>query len=166
MADDDQTTLTGEVTNIFAHRFVVRTETGKVLADLGPEGAEQVTLREGDRLTISGEMKLSEIKVRAIRRDGGQAVLIEHKKPDSSPWPPHPDDHHDDVDPKHALATAAANGFAVVGSPRRKPKHFELLGKDAGGNFVEHIELGGALRKTRPAEKADTKWADELRNYS
>jgi hypothetical protein len=164
MANDDQTTLAGEVTDIFAHRFVVRTETGKVLADLGPKGAGQITLREGDRVTLSGEMKPSEIKVHAIRKDGGQAVLIEHKKPHSSE--PHPDGHHD-ADPKPALATAVANGFVVVGSPRRKPQHFEVLGKDAAGDFVElHIELGGALRKTRPVEKADPKWASELRNHS
>jgi len=59
-----------------------------------------------------------------------------------------------------------ANGFEVVGNPRRKPKHFEILGRDAAGDFVEmHIELGGALRKTRPVEKDDPKWATELRNH-
>jgi hypothetical protein len=158
MSDDDQTTLAGEVTDIFAHRFVVRTEAGKVLADLGPRGAEQVALRHGDRVTLSGEKKPSEIKVHAIGRNGGPTVVIEHKRP--------PADDPRDADPKHALETAAANGFAVVGSPRRKPKHFELLGRDAAGDFVEmHIELGGALRKTRPVEKDDPKWATELRNH-
>ena len=40
--------LAGHVTDIFSHRFVVQTEQGKVLADLGPEGAERVQLKEGD----------------------------------------------------------------------------------------------------------------------
>jgi hypothetical protein len=28
------------------------------------------------------------------------------------------------------------------------------------------VELAGGLRKTRPVEKADPKWAAELRNHS
>jgi hypothetical protein len=40
MSPDAQTTIFGEVTDIFAHRFVVKTTTGKILADLGPKGAE------------------------------------------------------------------------------------------------------------------------------
>jgi hypothetical protein len=170
MPDHILINLSGEVTDIFAHRFVVKTEAGKILADLGPKGAEQVTLREGDKVTLSGEMKPSELKIHTIEKGHGPKIVIEHKKPQ-----PHHDHHqphhhpreHEDADPKHALKTAAANGFAIVGSPRRKPKHFEILGKDSAGDFVElHIELDGALRKTRPVGKADPKWAAELRNYS
>jgi hypothetical protein len=62
-----------------------------------------------------------------------------------------------------ALKTAEANGFAVVGKPRRKPKHFEVLGRDAAGDMVElHIELDGALRKTKPVHEEDPKWAAEI----
>jgi hypothetical protein len=162
MTDNDQTTLDGEVTHIFAHRFVVQTKTGSALADLGPKGAERFALRKGEKVTLSGEMKPSELKVHTIRKEGGAAVAIEHKKPHSEP--PHANDPHD-ADRKHAVATARANGFVVVGSPRRKPKHFEILGKDSAGDFVElHVELGGALRKTRPVENADPKWAVEMRN--
>jgi hypothetical protein len=158
MNDAAQTTLQGEVTEIFAHRFVVKTGTGRVLADLSPKGAEQIALRKGDQVTLSGEMKPSELKVRQIKRDGGPSITIEHKKPHPNP--------HEQADPKHALETAVANGFTVVGNPRRKPEHFEILGRDCGGDFVElHVELGGALRKTRPVEEADSKWAAEIRNH-
>jgi hypothetical protein len=58
--------LSGQVTDIFAHRFVVKTADGKVLADLGPKGAEQVLLKEGDRVELVGELKPSEIKVHSI----------------------------------------------------------------------------------------------------
>jgi hypothetical protein len=53
-------TLSGQVTDIFAHRFVVNTANGKILADLGPKGAEQVALKEGDRVELAGDMKPSE----------------------------------------------------------------------------------------------------------
>ena len=50
-------TLTGEVTDIFSHRVVIATRDGRFLADLGPRGAQQVALRERDRVTLVGEMK-------------------------------------------------------------------------------------------------------------
>jgi hypothetical protein len=157
MNHDAQTTLQGEVADIFAHRFVVKTGSSKVLADLTPKGAEQIALHKGDRVTLSGEMKPSELKVHQIKRDGGPSITIQHKRP-------HPDQ-HEPADPEHALKTVTANGFTVVGNPRRKPKHFEILGRDSAGDFVElHVELGGALRKTRPVDEADPKWAAEIRN--
>jgi hypothetical protein len=81
-------TLSGQVTDIFAHRFVVKTEEGKVLADLGPKGAERVPLREGDRVDLVGDMKPSELKVHSIAVDGGRPILVEH--PGKPHHPPHP----------------------------------------------------------------------------
>jgi hypothetical protein len=58
-----------------------------------------------------------------------------------------------------------ANGFTVLGSPRRKPKHFEILGRDLAGDIVEpHVELDGSLRKTRPVREDDPKWGTEINN--
>jgi hypothetical protein len=148
--------LSGQVTDIFAHRFVVKTKEGKVLADLGPKGAERVPLREGDRVDLIGDMKRSELKVHSIARNGARPVLVEH------PGKPHPP-HELEADPKPALKTVEANGFTVLGKPRRKPKHYEILGRDSAGDMVElHIELDGALRKTRPVHEGDPKWATEI----
>jgi hypothetical protein len=59
--------------------------------------------------------------------------------------------------------SAKANGFTVIGKPRRKPKHFEILGRDAVNDMIElHIELEGVLRKTRPVLDDDRKWASEI----
>jgi hypothetical protein len=123
--EEHNKTLSGQVTVIFAHRFVVKTAGGKVLADLGPKGAERVSLVEGDRVELAGEMKPSEMKVHSIAKNGSRPVLVDHPgKPR-----PHPRD-LDEADPKPALKTAEANGFIVIGKPRRKPKHFEILGRD------------------------------------
>lgn len=158
MSHDDQTTLTGEVTDIFGHRFVVKTATGTVLADLGPKGADQVRLKKGERVELSGEMKPSELKVWSIAKDGAPPLQVDHPKR------PHLHEHeYDDADPKPALRTAEANGFKVLGQPRRKSKHFEILGRDAADDLVElHVELDGTLRKTRPVEDADPKWKAEI----
>ena len=58
MNHSDQTTFSGDVTEVFAHRFVVKTENGTVLADLGPAGAAQVKLHKGDHHTRRGLMKI------------------------------------------------------------------------------------------------------------
>jgi hypothetical protein len=155
MSHDAHTAFTGKVTAVFAHRFVVETATGKILADLGPKGAEQVSLKESDQVELSGEVKPSELKVRRIAKNGGPSVVIEHKGSKA--------DEHEEPDPGPALQTVKAKGFTVLGIPRRKPKHFEILGRDKAGDFVEfHVELDGALRKTKRIEDTDQKWAKEM----
>jgi hypothetical protein len=150
-------TLSGQVTDIFAHRFVVETANGKVLADLGPKTAEQVALNEGDRVELVGELKPSELKVHSISKNGGPSILVDH------PPKPHPHE-YDEGDLGPALKTAETNGFTVLGEPRRKPKHFEILGRDPAGDVVElHVELDGSLRKTRPVHDNDPKWATEIK---
>jgi hypothetical protein len=155
--EEQPKTLSGEVTDIFAHRFVVKTADGKVLADLGPGSADQVRLKEGDRVNLIGKMKPSELKVHSITTNGARPVIIEH------PQKPHPHE-HGEVDPGPALKTAESNGFTVLGKPRLKPKHFEILGRDPAGDTVElHIELNGSLRKTRLVQDDDPKWATAIK---
>jgi hypothetical protein len=159
MEHEGQTrSLAGQVTDVFAHRFVVKTANAKVLVDLGPKGAERISLKEGDRVELAGDMKPSELKVHSIAKNGAPPVHVEHVPK------PHPHPHEfEDADPKPALKTAEANGFTVLGKPRRKPKHFEILGRDPAGDMVElHIELDGSLRKTRPVHEDDPKWETEI----
>jgi hypothetical protein len=155
----EETTLSGQVTDVFAHRFVVKTANAKVLADLGPKGAELISLKEGDRVELVGDMKPSELKVHSIAKNGAPPVHVEH------PPKPHPRQlEHEEADPERALKTVEANGFTVLGRPRRKPKHFEILGRDPAGDIVElHVELDGSLRKTRPVHEDDPKWATEIK---
>ena len=60
------------------------------------------------------------------------------------------------------MEAAKAAGFDTVGHPRRKPKHFEVLGR-RNEQFSElHIELNGIIRKSKPIDRHDPKWAEEL----
>ncbi len=164
MSEDNPMSVAGEVTDTFVHRFVVRTATGKVLADLGPKGVERIALREGDRVELWGEMKRSELKVHRITRAGGQPIEIDHEKP----HPRHPNTarpmpgEQTAADPAPALRTVAENGFTVLGTPRRKPKHFEILGRGRAGELVElHVDLDGHLRKSKPVDGGDETWGAE-----
>jgi hypothetical protein len=60
----------------------------------------------------------------------------------------------------------AANkaGFKVLGEPRRKPKHFEVLGVKQGEAVELHIELDGHIRKSKSVDRE--KWSSELRGLS
>ena len=100
MSDDAQTTISGEVTDIFAHRFMVKTASGKILADLGPKGAQRIALEIGDHVEASGEMKPSELKVGQIAKQGGAPTGIEHKKK------PHDGKLEPDADAKMAIRAA------------------------------------------------------------
>src|SRR6478735_2711179 len=102
-------------------------------------------------------MKLSELKVQSIAGNVARPILIEH------PRKPHHPHELEEADSKPALKTAEASGFTVMEKRRRKPKHFEVLGRDAAGDMVERrIELDGALRKTKPVHEDDPKWATEI----
>jgi hypothetical protein len=148
--------LTGIVENIFAHRFTLRTAEGVVLADLTPRGEEKIKLAVGDEVTIEGERKPSEIKVGRIRR-GDAAVTIEHLGKHG----PREDSDHEG-DPKTAVASAHAAGFEVIGEPRRKPRHFEILGRRDGDLAELHISPGGSIRQTKPVRPGDGKWQVEI----
>lgn len=137
------TTISGTITHLFGHRFLVRTEHGDVLADLTAKGREQITLRLNDEVTLEGEMKPSELKVARLTR-GGQTIEIAHKSK-----PGHHGRDHPHADASIAIASVCAAGFLALGAPRRKPKHFELLAKKQDGPNELHVELHGEKQSDR-----------------
>ncbi|MDB5641095.1 MAG: hypothetical protein JWN07_412 [Hyphomicrobiales bacterium] len=147
--------VTGIVEDVFAHRMVLRTDDGKVLIDLTPKGMEKISLKPGDKITIEGEQKPSEVKVSRVTQNG-MATEIHH------PEKPHDPKHHAH-DPATALKSVRAGGYEVIGKPRGKPKHFEVLARRDGGLHELHVELDGHIRKAKPVQPHDQKWADELR---
>lgn len=153
MPDHHTATISGTITHVFGHRFVVDTGTGAVLADLTPKGLERHVPRIGDAVSLSGEMKPSELKVSRLT-SGDKSITVEHKKP-------HEHDHAH-AEPGDALKAARRAGYEPLGAPRRKPKHFEVLSRRDGKLTELHIELDGHIRKTKPANNDDPKWRDVL----
>ena len=154
MPDDTYLKIDGQVGDIFAHRFVIRTHEGPILADLGPKGAEAFVLATGLDIVVEGEMKPSELKVTRIARKGGSPVEIAHKKK------PGHDAHAEPRDARNAVEKA---GYETLGAPRRKPKHFEVLGRKDGRLVECHVEFDGRIRKEKPVAPGDEKWSSELR---
>jgi hypothetical protein len=131
--------LSGKIAHVFAHRFVVQTPKGAMLADLTPHGADLIDLRIGADVELEGEMKPSELKVTRFVCDGS-SVTIEHREKPK---------HHESADPAAAIEAVRAAGFEPIGTPRRKPKHFEIQGRRNGQDYELHVEPGGRIRKTR-----------------
>lgn len=155
MPEHHHASATGKILYVFGHRFVVQTKTGVILADVTPHGLDRVTLRVGDTVSIEGESKPTELKVSRFKLKG-RTVKIEHKKPHHHH--DHHEHHHEPADPKVVLKAARAAGYEPAAEPRRKPKHFEVLGKRNGRYSELHIELDGHIRKTKPAAARDPKW--------
>ena len=160
------TTVNGSVTDVFAHRFVVQGGKGRVLADLGKHNGK-ITLSIGDKVEITGEQKPSELKVHKMLLNG-RLVAIEPKKKDHHGKHNDHDERRDHngngpADPAIALRVADCENIVVLGEPRRKPQHFELVGTTEQGQLVElHIGLDGKLQKTKPIDADDNKWAGEI----
>jgi hypothetical protein len=147
--------VTGTVEDVFGHRFVLSTEYGKILADLTPKGQMQCVLRSGEEITIEGERRPSEVKIRKITL-GGKTVEIGRGED------PHGHRHHEPGrhrhDPTAAIAAVRKQGYEVIGDPRVKPKHFEILARKGDGLRELHVELDGHIRKAKPIELDDRKW--------
>ena len=153
MPGHHHTSISGTVTAVFAHRFVVESAGVKHLADVGPKAVKLVDLKEGDKVTVTGEQKPSEIKVTEIVKAGGSPIRIEHRKKHDHDGP------HPFRDPKAAIEVVTQEGYKVIAEPRRKPKHFEILGRSARGEVLEfHVELDGDIRKRKAADLHEPKW--------
>jgi hypothetical protein len=155
MPDHHTISITGKVTHVFGHRFVVQTGHGAVLADLTPRGAEQHAVRVDEVVILSGEMKPSELKVSRLTA-GNTTITIKHKKK--------PHDHRPHAEPGDAMKAARDAGFEPLGQPRRKPKHFEVLTRRNHRLTELHIELNGNIRKIKPVEGGDPKWSEALQH--
>ena len=142
---NDTQTITGTVWAVFGHRLAIEAQDGRVLADLGPKGAEGIATAPGDTVTVTGERKLSETKAMSITLKDGIVRDIA--------WPKKPHEEKADqapADPAVALAAVKANGYAVEGEAARKPKHFEIVGARDGVRHEIHVELDGKIRKAKP----------------
>jgi aspartate 1-decarboxylase len=88
VAATEHTTVSGSVTEVFHHRFVLETEKGKLLVDLTPKGAAQFAVKRGDQVVVEGEQKPSELKVIRIGNAPDKLVAISRPKDDERPKEP------------------------------------------------------------------------------
>lgn len=136
----------GTIRDVFGHRFVLATEDGPVLADVGPHAPEAVRLICGAKVKIAGEPTPSEIKVRLFQSGSGETIEIPHHSNNG---------HSGDEDSNAEVAMKAAldAGYVVQGEPKRQSRHFELQAIRGGQRYELHIMSNGDIRKEIPVHK-------------
>jgi hypothetical protein len=135
----------GTVRDVFGHRFVIITDDGPVLADVGSHAPDSVKLKLGAKVKITGERTPCEIKVRLFQSGKHEAIEIPYQQKKHK--------RGEDGDPTAAVKVALDAGYIVVGEPKRKQKHFELHAIRGGHNYALHIMLNGDIRKEIPLPK-------------
>ena len=114
-----------------------------------------VDVQEGDKVTVEGERKPSEIKVTKITKGSDKLIEVEHIKRHQRDGAR---EHRDSV---KAVVAVEREGFEVVGAPRRKAKHFEILRRSPTGEFTGfHVEFDGEIHKKKSADSDDPKWRE------
>ena len=135
--------ISGKVTDVFGHRFVLATASGKVLADIGPEASGLVTVNVDDSVEIEGEEKPTEIKVRSISIGGGKSV-------ETHPAPKHAGKEHDHRPPfsaEDARRVAEKMGFRIVGPLTPHKKHYEATAEHRGSKHEVHVHRDHIMKK-------------------
>lgn len=134
--------ISGAVTDIFGHRFVVETSKGKVLADIGPKAADHVALKRGDKVEIEGEEKPTEVKVHRIAV-GGRAPVDAHHGPKHKDH----DENHRDFSDTDACRIAERDGFKILGALTPHKKHFEAKAEYDGERHDIHVHPDHIMMK-------------------
>lgn len=140
----------GTIWALFGHRLAIEGPDGRVLVDLGPEGAEalaraSVILKPGDAIAVTGTRKPTEIRASVITGPDGLRRIIDRSHSKGGEEIP--------ADPAAALAALRSAGYAVEGEARRKPKHFEIPASKDGGRFETHVTFAGVIRKTKALQE-------------
>ena len=135
----------GTVRDVFGHRFVLTTDDGPILANLGPHHPERIKLKVGAKVNIAGRQTPGEIKVRLFQSGRGKKIALHKLQKNNSP---------DEEKELEAAANVALDaGYIVVGEPKRKSKHFELKTIRGGRRYELHIMPNGDIRREKPLQK-------------
>jgi len=138
--------ISGTVTAVFAHRFVIEGKDGKHLADIGPDAVDFVDVQEGDKVTVEGERKPSEIKVTKITKGSDKLIEVEHIKRHQRDGAR---EHRDSV---KAVVAVEREGFEVVGARAERPSISRFSGgrrRESSRDFTSS-STEGSTRKSRP----------------
>ena len=132
--------ISGTVTGVFGHRFVIRSDEGKWLANFGRKGRAYTIFEEGEKVVVKGRLKNFEIKVSEMKKDmGGHARIV--KERDRVETEVSGSDTHD------AIVAVEHLGFEIMGDPLQKPKYFVIRGRSSTGEMRKFdVNFDGVIR--------------------
>lgn len=131
--------IAGVITDVFGHRFVVKTDKEKALVDIGPEAAERVAFKVNDAVKIEGEQKPTEIKAHRISVDGGQYIDLHHGPKHAHDGPA--------FTAAEAIRVATKAGFKIVGELTPHKKHYEATAEHDGEQHDIHVHKDHIMKR-------------------
>jgi hypothetical protein len=137
-------TVTGNVTDVFGHRYVVDEGGKKSLVDIGPKGRDAVTINSGDKVSVEGELTdAGEVRAASVAVGDKPAVEL----PEARTWwekltGAEPKDKVD-LTPDAAKVMVQKAGYEVIGEPRPEEEAFRSARQE--GRQI--------LRSTRPRRR-------------
>jgi hypothetical protein len=135
----------GMVRDVFGHRFVLTTDDGPVLANIGLHHPGSIKLKVGAKVKIAGRQSPGEIKVRLFQSGRGKTITLHKLRKNNSP--------KEESELEAAANVALDAGYIVVGEPIRKSKHFELKTIRGDRSYELHIMPNGDIRREKPLQK-------------
>ncbi|MBE9181615.1 DNA-binding protein [Oculatella sp. LEGE 06141] len=73
---DAGTTISGTVRNVVGNEFILDDGTGQIIVDAGPTWYHQLSIREGEQLTVVGEYDNYDFDAFRITRSNGDVITI------------------------------------------------------------------------------------------
>jgi hypothetical protein len=141
--------IAGTVTDVFGHRFVVETATGKVLVDIGPKGADKVVIKRGEKIEIEGGQNEDQLRAHRVTLADGHAYDVD--KPgkiwrdwsfgNRAPEPTAP------FGSAQAKKLATEKGYQVSGEPVATKKHFTVMASKDGKNYELRVHRDGEVER-------------------
>jgi hypothetical protein len=149
----------GTVGDVFGHRFVMETETGRVLVDIGPKGADKVAIKRGEKVEIEGDRKESEIRARRVTLADGHAYEVSKPGATWREWltgmrPPESPGAFGSVEARNV---ATEKGYQVSGEPVATKKHFTVMATKDGKNYELQVHRNGRIEERQAFSEAEAK---------
>lgn len=160
--------MTGTVTDVFGPRFVLDTASGKVLVEIGPKGADKVTVKIGEKVDIEGDRRLNEVRATRITLPDGHAYQVGRAPGESwREWltgkPPTEASGPFGADEARKLATNA--GYNVTADPVRTKEHFKVMASKDGKDFELRVHSDGNIESSPAFGVADAKKLAAAKGY-
>ena len=151
-------TISGTVSDTFGSRFVLETEAGKVLVDIGPKGSEKVTVKRGEKIQIEGDRVDNQLRARRVTMADGSAFVVDKrgrswrewllgKAPESAAQ----------FGPALASKIATDKGYQVSGEPVAKKKHYEVLAAKDGKTYDLKVYRDGKIDQEAAFKAAEAR---------
>jgi len=75
----------GTVRSVVGNEFILDDGTGQIIVDAGPRWYHQISLREGEKVTVVGEYDDYDFDAYSITRDNGEVIRIRNED-GPPPW--------------------------------------------------------------------------------